>query len=66
MDSHLDFSLDNLGAVSDKHEKHFHQDIADMEKQYQEQLSPGMLADLFDAEEKCSRYQIQNEITFTF
>ncbi|UYV84088.1 hypothetical protein LAZ67_X001141 [Cordylochernes scorpioides] len=34
--SHLDFFLDNLGAVSDEHGERFHQDISSMEKRYQE------------------------------
>ncbi|UYV72415.1 hypothetical protein LAZ67_9003037 [Cordylochernes scorpioides] len=33
--SHLDFFLDNLGAVSDEHGERFHQAISSMEKRYQ-------------------------------
>jgi len=33
--SHLDFFLENCGAVSDEHGDHFHQDISSMEKRYQ-------------------------------
>jgi len=32
--SHLDFSPENLGEVSDEHGERFHQDILAMEKQY--------------------------------
>jgi hypothetical protein len=35
----------NCGAVSDKHGRRFHQDIATMEKRYQGKWSPSMLAD---------------------
>ncbi|UYV70037.1 hypothetical protein LAZ67_7001547 [Cordylochernes scorpioides] len=42
--SDLDFSPDNLGAVSDEHGERFYQDISSMEKQYQGKWSPGMLA----------------------
>ena len=37
--SHLDFSLLNLGAVSNKHGEGFHQDISAMEKRYAGKLS---------------------------
>ncbi|UYV64447.1 hypothetical protein LAZ67_3000735 [Cordylochernes scorpioides] len=43
--SHLDFFLDNLGAVSDEHGERFHQAISSMEKRYQGKWSPAMLAD---------------------
>ena len=33
--SHLDFFQDNLGNVSEEHDKRFHQDIQMMEKRYQ-------------------------------
>ena len=33
--SHLDFSRENLGEVSEEHGERFHQDIAKMEKRYQ-------------------------------
>ena len=43
--SHLDFFPENCGAVSDEHEKHFHQDISSMEKRYQGKWNWAMLAD---------------------
>jgi hypothetical protein len=43
--SHLDFSPQNLGAVSDEHGERFHQDIAVMEKRYQGKWSVNMLSD---------------------
>jgi len=43
--SHLDFSPENCGAVSDEHGKHFHQDIASMEKRYLVKWNCAMLAD---------------------
>ena len=43
--SHLDFFPTNLGAVSDEHGERFHQDIATMEKRYQGNWNPSMLAD---------------------
>jgi hypothetical protein len=39
-DSHLDFHLENLGAVSDEHEELFHQDISSTEKRWQGKWSP--------------------------
>jgi hypothetical protein len=45
LDSHLDFFPENLGAVSDKHGERFHQDISNMEKQYQGKWSLSMLDD---------------------
>ncbi len=43
--SHIDFSPDNMGSVSDEHGERFHQDIAVMEKRYKGKWSPPMLAD---------------------
>ena len=43
--SHLDFFPANPGAVSDEHFEMFHQDIAALEKQYQGNRNPSMLAD---------------------
>ena len=43
--SHLDFFPENLGAVSDEHGEHFHQEISAMEKRYQDKWNPNMLAD---------------------
>jgi len=43
LDSHLDFSPENLGAVSEKHGQRFHQEISTMEKQYQGKWSSSML-----------------------
>jgi hypothetical protein len=40
LDSHLDFSPQNLGNVSE----HFHQDISTMETRYQGKENPSMLA----------------------
>jgi hypothetical protein len=45
LDSHLDFFPENLDAVSDEHRERFHQDIFNMEKQYQGKWSLSMLAD---------------------
>jgi hypothetical protein len=45
LDFHLDFSPEDLGAVSNEHGDRFHQDISTMEKQYQGQWIPSMLAD---------------------
>lgn len=43
--SHLDFFPANLGAVSDEQGERFHQDISTMEKRYQGNWNPSMLAD---------------------
>jgi hypothetical protein len=43
--SHLDFFPENLGAVSDEHRERFHQDIYNMEKQYQGKWNLSMLPD---------------------
>jgi hypothetical protein len=43
--SHLDFFPANPGAESDEHGERFHQDIAAMEKRYQGNWNPSMLAD---------------------
>lgn len=45
LDSHLDFFPENLGAVSDEHGEHFHQQISVMEKRYHGKWSSNMLAD---------------------
>jgi hypothetical protein len=45
LDSHLDFFPVNVGAVSDEHGEWSHQDMSNMEKQYQGKWSPSMLAD---------------------
>ncbi|GBN20130.1 hypothetical protein AVEN_46025-1 [Araneus ventricosus] len=45
LDSHLSFFPDNCGQVSDEHGERFHQDIVNMEKRYQGNLSMTMLAD---------------------
>jgi hypothetical protein len=45
VDSHLDVFPENLGAVSNKHEERFHQDISAMEKRYQGKCSPSNLPD---------------------
>ncbi|GBM00704.1 hypothetical protein AVEN_150879-1 [Araneus ventricosus] len=45
LDSHLNFFPDHCGQVSDEHGERFHQDIANMEKQYQGNWSTPMLAD---------------------
>ena len=44
LESHLDFFPDNLGAVSDEHER-FHQDISALEKRYHRQGGARMLSD---------------------
>jgi len=43
--SHLDFFLENCGAVSDEHGERFHQDISSMEKRYEGKWNCAMLAD---------------------
>jgi len=43
--SHLDFFLENCGAVSDEQGEHFHKDISSMEKRCQGKWKCGMLAD---------------------
>ena len=43
--SHLDLFSENLGAVSDEQGERFHQDIATMEKRYQDHWNPTMLGD---------------------
>jgi len=45
LDFHLDFSPEDLGAVSNERGQRFHQDISTMEKQYQGQWSPSILID---------------------
>jgi len=44
MELHLDFLPENLGEVSDKHSKRFHQDIMTVEKWYQGKWNSSMLA----------------------
>jgi len=43
--SHLDFFLENCGAVSDEHGERFDQHISSMEKRYQGEWNCAMLAD---------------------
>ena len=43
--SHMYFFPANLGAVSDEQDERFHQDISAMEKRYQGNWNPSMLAD---------------------
>jgi hypothetical protein len=43
--SHLNFFPPNLGDVSDEHGERFHQDISQMEKNYQGQWNPSMMGD---------------------
>ena len=45
LQSHLDFFLENCGAVSDEHGERFDQHISSMEKRYQGKWNCGMLAD---------------------
>jgi len=45
LESHLVFSSENLGEVSDEHGERFHQDIMAMEKQYQGKWISSMMAD---------------------
>ena len=40
LDSHLDFFPTNLGAVSDKHGEHFHQEIFTMENTLPKKVEP--------------------------
>ena len=44
LDSHLDFFPEDFGAMGDEHGGRFHQDISTMEKWYQGQWIPIMLA----------------------
>ena len=43
--SHLNFFPPNLGTVSDEHGERFHQDITNMESNYQGKWNPGMMGD---------------------
>ena len=43
--SHLYFSPENLGDVSDEHGERFHQDISTMENRYKSKFKPNMIAD---------------------
>ncbi len=43
--SHVDFSQNNLGAVSEEHGERFHQDIKDKERKYQGRWDKSMRAD---------------------
>jgi hypothetical protein len=45
LDSHLDFSPQNLGNVSDEHGERFNQDISTMETHCQGRWNPSMLVD---------------------
>jgi len=45
LESHLDFSPENLGKVSDEHGERFDQDILAMEKRYQGKWTSSILAD---------------------
>jgi len=45
LESHLDFFPVNNGAVSNEHGELSHQDMSNMEKQYQGKWGPSMLAD---------------------
>ena len=45
LDSHLNFSPENLREVSDEHGERFHQDILVMEERYNGKWSSSTLAD---------------------
>jgi hypothetical protein len=45
LNSHLDFFPPNLGDVSDEHGERFHQDISQMEQNYQGRWNPSMMGD---------------------
>jgi len=45
LQSHLYFSPENCGSLSDQHGERFHQDISSMEKRYQGKWNYAMLAD---------------------
>ncbi|GBO32179.1 hypothetical protein AVEN_207918-1 [Araneus ventricosus] len=45
--SNLDFSPENLGAVSDEHGEQFHQDIAQFESRFSGKWNAKMLAEYF-------------------
>jgi len=45
LESHLDFSLKTLGAVSDEHTERFHYDIYTMDKRYESKWSPAVLSE---------------------
>jgi hypothetical protein len=49
---HLDFFFKNLGAVSQKQGKHFHQNIKKMGRRYQGQLNVNMMGNY------CCRLQL--------
>jgi len=46
-ESHLNFSPENLGEVSDEHGERFQQDIMAMERQYQGKWTSSMLAEYY-------------------
>ncbi|GBN61969.1 hypothetical protein AVEN_148391-1 [Araneus ventricosus] len=45
LDSHLDYFHENLGAVNEEQGEIFHQDIKEMERQYQGKRNVSMIAD---------------------
>jgi len=45
LNSNLDFSPENCGAVSGEHGEYFHQDISSMDKRYQGKWTCAMLTD---------------------
>ncbi|GBN00722.1 hypothetical protein AVEN_238296-1 [Araneus ventricosus] len=45
LDSHLDYFLENLGAVNEEQGERFHKDIAEMERRYQGKWNVSMIAD---------------------
>ena len=60
--SHIDFSPENLGHVSDEQEERFHQDIPVMEKRYQGPKDPSMMGDCwFLVRESKQEYKRQHK-----
>ena len=45
LNSHLDYFLENLGAVSEEQGERFHQDFKEMERRYQGQWDTNMMGD---------------------
>jgi hypothetical protein len=45
LNAHLDYSLENLGAVSEEQGERFHHDIKEMETRYQGILNVNMMGD---------------------
>ena len=60
LDSHLQYSPDNLGDYSEQQGKRFHQDISEMERRYQGRWNVAMLVDYYwepETSKPCSSTQ---------